>query len=106
MIFHFPFSTFHFSIFNFLLSIFLKLFHYSQKKFELTLDFQQQFFNGSFSSQKLTNRKNSIAEKRDKFSDKFSTQNFSTFCFLVKHSAKIFVDFQISVALFLLNFFP
>jgi hypothetical protein len=45
------------------------------------LDFRQQFFNGSFSSQKLTNRKNSITEKRYAISDKFSTQNFSSFHF-------------------------
>ena len=91
--FHTTFSatTFHFPFFNFPHSVFLKILHYSQKNSSSRSifykpkprDFQKQIFNGSFSSQKLTNRKNSIAEKRDTLSDKFSKQNFSTFHFLI-----------------------
>ena len=81
MIFHFPF-------FNFPLSFFLKTIHYSQKNSSFARNyiirpryFRKNIFNVSFSSQKLTNRKNSITEKRDTISDKFSTQNLSSFYF-------------------------
>ena len=81
-------TTFHFPFFDFPHSVFLKILHYSQKNSSFARnyilkrrDFQQQIFSGSFSSQKLTNRKNSITEKRYTFSDKFSTQNFSSFHF-------------------------
>ena len=106
-------TTFHFLFFDFPHSVFLKTLHYSQKNSSFARnyilkrrDFQQQIFSGWFSSQKLTNRKNSIAEKRDTLSDKFSTQNFSSFHFNFRFFWRNFLLKFFWFSVFLLTLFP
>jgi hypothetical protein len=101
MIFHFHFSIFH-------LQFFWKYFIILKKNssshlifYKLKLrNFRQQIFKISFFSEKFSNTKMNTAQKRDKFSDKFFTQNFSSFhfqlsIFLAQLSTKIFSDFRL-----------